>query len=114
MYSDNTTNEFHIDLEDCEPQVLIPNSFSPNGDNLNERWFPEFWAASGIYTSIHWEIRNDDGIILYETNDLSDPGWDGTLSNGNRAPHGYYMYYINYATVTEENNIRTGHLELIR
>lgn len=95
-------------MSTCSPQIYVPTSFTPNGDGTNEYWFP-VWKN---IEAMHWEIRTKDGIRIFETDDPYDK-WDGRLSNGNSAPAGYYMYYINYSTLTETNIILTGHIEKI-
>jgi len=109
-YSSLSTGPLQIEiyLEEYIPTMYVTNSFSPNSDGLNDIWRPLY---SGI-TSIHWEIRDSEGVKVFSTNELGE-GWDGTYQNQNM-PSGFYLYYINYSTLTTENNILTGSLELIR
>ncbi len=110
-YSSLSTGPLQIEiyLEEYIPTMYVTNSFSPNSDGLNDTWRPIY---SGI-TSIHWEIRDSEGVKVFSTNDLGSSGWDGTYQNV-PLPSGFYLYYINYSTLTTENNILTGSLELIR
>ncbi len=105
----NTIDTLHFSILSCNPRVYAPTSFTPNGDFKNDEWFP-VW---NYIESMHWEIRTEDGIKIFETDDKYEK-WDGSLLNGISAPAGYYMYYINYTTLTETNVILTGHIELLR
>jgi gliding motility-associated-like protein len=54
--------------------VFVPNSFTPNDDNLNEKFGPVMRGAK----SFNFSIYNRWGEKLFETSDL-DKGWDGTF-----------------------------------
>lgn len=72
-----------------EPSTLyVPNSFTPNGDNLNDVFKPVF----GNYKHISIWISNRHGHIIWESSNLND-AWDGTV-NGVRVPIGTYQYYL--------------------
>lgn len=106
--NDIDTLRFYAD--ECTPRVYVPTSFTPEGNLINDTWYP-VWNN---IRAMHWEIRTEDGIKIFETDDMQDGEWNGELPNGSQAPPGYYMYYINYSTLTETNIILTGHIELIR
>jgi gliding motility-associated-like protein len=110
-YSSDSTGSLQIEiyLEDYYPVIYITNSFTPNSDGLNDKWKPLY----SVITSIHYEVRDNEGIKLFSTDDLESGGWDGKY-NDVAMPSGFYLYYINYSTLTTENNILTGSLELIR
>lgn len=96
------------------PVVYVPTSFTPFDNAINDNWRPvlnDYWN-NGI-TGIYYEIRDNEGVKLFSTDDEQNPGWDGTYK-GIDMPSGFYLYYINYTTLTSENNILTGSLELIR
>ncbi len=75
----------------CEPQVYVPNAFTPNGDVVND-FFKVY--AQGV-DSFHVTIYSRWGNVLYESD---SPGfrWDGR-SNGQMMPIGSYTYRINYS-----------------
>ncbi len=105
--------QIFVTIQNCIPAVYIPSSFSPNSDNVNDTWIPFFndWWNNGV-TGVLYEIRDNEGVKLFST-DNRYKGWDGTYQ-GTQMPSGFYLYYINYSTLTTENNILTGSLELIR
>jgi gliding motility-associated-like protein len=104
----------YINVENCKPYFFYPpNSFTPNDDYLNDFWRPTFGGPSKNYTSIYYEVRDNEGVKLFSTNEIQSDGWNGKYK-GVPMPSGFYLYYINYSTLTTENNILTGSLELIR
>ena len=87
----------------CEgSQVFIPNTFTPDGDNLNDKLI---LRATGIKLVKHFIIFNRWGEIVFEKNNFppNEPnfGWDGKV-NGRMSSSGVYVYI---AEVVCENNI---------
>ncbi len=113
--SSNTLGNIHIfmGVNICTPLVFVPSSFTPNSDFVNDNWKPvcTSYFNYGI-TETLYEVKDNEGIKLFST-DNRNQGWDGTYKGANM-PSGFYLYYINYSTLTHENNILTGSLELIR
>ncbi|MEQ9187878.1 MAG: gliding motility-associated C-terminal domain-containing protein, partial [Cryomorphaceae bacterium] len=95
-----------------KPQYLtyIPNSFSPDGDRVNDFWAPSVFVHSDYRLTIfdRW------GRVLFKSNDPSS-GWNGRENNdGPPCPIGTYTYDI---FVTDEDGkpyVYTGRLNLIR
>jgi gliding motility-associated-like protein len=58
--------------------IYIPNTFSPNGDGMNDRFYPR---GKGLYTIRALRIFNRWGEIVFEQSNFNpnDPsmGWDG-------------------------------------
>ncbi len=75
---------------DC--YMSIPNVFTPNGDGVNDYFFPRQLLTRGV-TSFTMNIYNRWGQLLYETNAIDGKGWDGTLNNVPQ-PAGVYVYVI--------------------
>lgn len=85
--ADTATHEVRVREE---MRFYVPNSFSPNGDGLNDVFRPEGSEISeeGYTLSIYsrW------GELVYMTHNLSD-GWDGTVK-GRKVEGGSVMRYI--------------------
>jgi gliding motility-associated-like protein len=71
--------------------IEIPNVFTPNGDNLNDTYFPKF----RFITSLQLQVMNKWGELIYRSRGLDDIGWDGTVA-GQKAPEGVYVYKLSY------------------
>ena len=65
----------------------IPNVFTPNGDDINDRLVAK---TSGLVEKVDFKIFNRYGTLIFQT---SEPkiNWDGTY-NGNIVSPGVYFY----------------------
>ena len=72
-----------------EYAFFLPNSFTPNGDGVND-----YWEILGLqdYPSHRLEIYNRLGIKLYETINYKND-WNGTY-NGVKVDNGTYFYQL--------------------
>jgi gliding motility-associated-like protein len=73
---------------------FVPNSFSPNGDGMNDVFYVR---GKGLNMVQSISIFNRWGQVIFERRDFppNDPavGWDGTF-NGRPAPMDTYIYLI--------------------
>jgi gliding motility-associated-like protein len=69
---------------------VVPNTFSPNGDGINENWTIQYLES---YPDCKIQVFNRDGQPVYETHGYSTPGWDGRYK-GQVLPFGTYYYVI--------------------
>ena len=69
--------------------IKIPNAFSPNGDNINDKWI-----IDGLidYKNCSVEVFSRSGQIVFHSIGYNQP-WDGTR-NGKPLPMGTYYYFI--------------------
>lgn len=82
-----------------EPEIKVPNIFTPNGDNNND--FFELTVTN--YTKIEFTIVNRWGNEVYSDSGLN-PKWDGKLKSGTTAPNG--VYFVKY-TITNITGDKT-------
>ncbi len=88
-------DDIFVTFEPCEPQIYMPNVFSPNADGFNDDLYP-----MGInYELVSFRIYNRWGALLHDG--LSP--WDG--KHKNRTLDGMYIYNIQFL------NIRSGDIE---
>ena len=92
-------------------QIFIPNSFTPNGDGIND-----LFSVTGSNV-VDYEIRIFDrwGKQVFHSKDIKEK-WNGN-SQGNEYQKGpeVYNYIIIYKGVKEEDAIkRTGNITVIR
>lgn len=85
------------------PRVYIPNAFTPNGDGLNDEFFPvTSFVEIQDYIFI---IYNRRGQKIFETTDKLAT-WDGKVK-GETAPTGIYGYYFS-VTLPQGNSFEKG------
>jgi gliding motility-associated-like protein len=74
-------------------QDVVPNVFTPNGDNIND-----VFRLDGIinycYDSINVQIFNRWGQLVYESN-ATDFMWDGKNTKGKEVADGAYFVILN-------------------
>ena len=85
------------------PDVIIPNVFSPNGDGIND----EFLILYTGKEDFELKVQDRWGRLVFEA-DGSQDGWNGTVGNS-EAPVGVYFYALK---VGEEEY--TGNVTLLR
>ncbi|MCA6364236.1 MAG: gliding motility-associated C-terminal domain-containing protein [Bacteroidetes bacterium] len=92
-----------------EAMLFMPNSFTPNGDGLNDR----FTGTVEGLTEYHLLIFNRWGDLIFETFDPA--GWDGAYAT-NMAQNEVYVYRLSYKSTCTGNapQTRLGHVVLIR
>ena len=90
-------NILELENLDCS-QLLVPNVFSPNGDNIND-----LLQISNLYIVdelLQFRIFDRWGSIVYQ-NSGPQSYWDGTNTTGD-SPIGMYSYQIIYTCGGEE------------
>ncbi|MEN9444977.1 MAG: hypothetical protein RIS47_1868 [Bacteroidota bacterium] len=89
----------------CEPQLVAPNIFSPNGDGTND----EFRITGDNVRVYRIEIFNRWGRLIYESDEI-DSGWDGRVGN-ELAPSGTYFWVATYGNAYAKKTAK-GHMML--
>lgn len=88
--------------------VYLPNTFTPNGDGINEL----FDAKTPELTFVSCAIYNRWGERVY-SEERGFSGWDGTY-NGKRCPDGIYQVVVVYIDCLGVNVQLNGHVNLLR
>ena len=91
-----------------DPACWIPNSFTPNGDNLNDY----FELKGGSLKTFEINIYNRWGEHLFTSNSLKQ-SWDGKF-HGVESPEDLYVYVVKYWGFDNVLQSRTGEIHLIR
>lgn len=94
----------------CET-LLVPTAFSPNGDNINDRWQPVALSYDEI---LRLEVFDRWGKLRYsyQKGGNNPSYWDGT-DKGTLAEIGVYVYYVE-AVCSEKILTQKGNFTLIR
>jgi gliding motility-associated-like protein len=69
--------------------IKIPNTFTPNGDGINDQWV---MANISSPNNFFVEIFTATGQMVYRKVGYNSP-WDGTI-NGKKLPSGTYYYVV--------------------
>ena len=72
-----------------------PNSFTPDGNNVNEVWIPVF-SSPDYVDRYNLEIYNRWGELIFATDQVTQ-GWNGMVDNsGNIAQDGIYTWKLSF------------------
>jgi gliding motility-associated-like protein len=96
-----------ITAEGQQAELYVPNSFSPNGDGLNELFLPKGYGIEYVEVSIF----NRWGEVVFQTIGL-ESGWDGTHLN-RKVANGVYTYHIKGRDTNGSKFTRMGRVTLI-
>ena len=89
--------------------IYIPNSFTPNGDGINDEF--KIFAADG-YSFHKFVIYNRWGTLVFSAKDVND-SWKG-LWNGEPQPPGAYVYYLEIKKSNGKKLVKKGTITLLR
>ena len=103
--------------------VQVPNSFSPNGDGVNDflkvltnvdadNNYTNGFAEGGAIAEIDFRIYNRYGILVFKTSDPHE-GWDGTFKGKPENPASF-VYTIDYRLINGRSSNLKGNVTLFR
>jgi gliding motility-associated-like protein len=89
-----TTDDISITLKCDNGQAFIPNTFTPNGDGSNDRFFV---SGKGIRVITRFMVYDRWGELVFTAQNIpinnDRLGWDGTFKGLPLSPN-VYVYYI--------------------
>ncbi|WP_304529282.1 DUF7948 domain-containing protein [Brumimicrobium oceani] len=88
--------------------IYVPNSFTPDGDGINDNFFVE----GGNIKEFHLLIFDRWGEVLFESFDMN-AGWNGTYGN-KVCQDGTYVWKIVYEDLENNKKELVGHVNLLR
>ena len=113
VYYHYVTNEFGCTAVDSvsisvleETELFIPNTFTPNGDGVNDLWVIR---TINQYPTSNIEIFSRWGVQLYQKKNGVIP-WDG-VSDGKVLPTGTYFYVLK---LTPDSKPISGSISIVR
>jgi gliding motility-associated-like protein len=95
---------------DCDPQIFIPNVFSPNGDGVNDVWEVIVDPSLDI-SRIECRIFDRWGNTVYGTKALPI-AWDGSV-RGKYVQPGVYVYMLLINSVGSKRHLFSGDLTIV-
>lgn len=87
--------------------VYIPNSFTPNGDGLNDH----FGAYGEAIREFKLQVFSRWGEMIFETNNITTR-WDGTFE-GVKVPLGTYAYRMSAKGITGGQTEKNGTVTVV-
>jgi gliding motility-associated-like protein len=97
-----------------EGSYFFPNTFSPNGDGMNDYFYPR---GSGLYNIQSLTIFNRWGQIVFQRKNFpansETLGWDGTF-NDKPAPMDAYVYVAEVICNNAQVVVLHGNVTLVR
>ncbi|MGB0850556.1 MAG: gliding motility-associated C-terminal domain-containing protein, partial [Bacteroidia bacterium] len=113
--SNGDTSYSNIAYISGDGKIYAPNSFSPNGDGLNDKFrFETLFitnAKTEQYADFEFQIFNRWGQIVYQSTDLHTP-WDGSYQNKIVKP-GIYHYKVKFTDGKEKRYHKVGIIHVI-
>lgn len=107
--ADTATREICIDPDIT---LYVPNAFTPDGDGVNDFFFPK---GEGIdWSTFHMLIFDRWGNRIYETRDIGKP-WDGSANGGSElAQQDVYAWKISVKDFKGADHRASGHVSLLK
>lgn len=94
-----------------EQIFYIPNTFTPNGDGVNQTW--KVYMGGYDFSNYDLSVYNRWGELIWQTTDVNSE-WDGTYK-GNKVSDGIYTWsLVTKDIVTDKKYYYNGHLNIIR
>lgn len=116
LYTVVITNQYNCSITDSAlvypsqlcPEIYVPNAFTPDGDGINEYFYPE------IYDVIIQEFYVFDrfGEVIYEAYD-NNAKWDGTFQS-NPVKTDVYPWKVVYRTADGNVHTKHGHVSVLK
>lgn len=105
-----------IRIEVIKRNIWFPNAFSPNGDQINDLFFP--YIEEGSFNQIrNFQIFDRWGNQVFEKRSIAPDqihlGWDGN-SNGNKVLPGVYVYVLQLEWKNGDLQLFSGDVTLLR
>ncbi|MDG1517720.1 MAG: gliding motility-associated C-terminal domain-containing protein [Flavobacteriales bacterium] len=100
--------------EDCPSHVWLSNSFTPDGDGLNEKWIIKGRSIQTVEVLVY----NRWGELIWEGHSLGE-FWDGThMRYAREVQQDVYVYHLKYTYVNisggVESKSRIGTITMLR
>lgn len=105
-------------IQDCnqlpvvEPIINIPNTFSPNGDGINDLWYVDLINN----VNVSYTIYNRWGTVIKqnEINTQTFVQWDGRTTSGEQVSVGVYYYVLEYVDKKGDKIKKQGYISLFK
>lgn len=100
---------YFMSTECAEPYIFVPKAFTPNGDDNNDR----FIVRGANIKELHFIVWDRWGEKVYETNDITALGWDGTYRGKESTPDSY-AWYLEVTCGNGATYVKKGDVTLLK
>ncbi|GAB4147513.1 MAG: hypothetical protein Fur0041_21490 [Bacteroidia bacterium] len=83
-----------VDVSNNQPDPVVPNVFTPNGDGINDSLII---ANMEECTPFIFEVYDRWGVQLFRTEHPANVFWDGKAPNGKKVTEGVYFWILTSA-----------------
>jgi gliding motility-associated-like protein len=84
-----------------EPDLFIPNVFTPNGDGINDQFLIQYSGKERF----NLRIFDRWGVLVYVNEGNPSKGWEGNMQSGVQASEGIYYYTLEVGEKAYNGNI---------
>jgi len=99
------------EVETVGHKVYTPNSFTPNGDGVNDEFFPNLIGVDEDFYKFY--VFNRWGDLIFQTDKVAE-GWDG-MHKDKLAKQDVYVWKVVTRTISNQERItQIGHVTLLR
>jgi gliding motility-associated-like protein len=105
-----STSSVEIVFEDCSAFIYMPTSFTPNGDGIND----EYWPIASNVKSFELSVYDRWGRTVFQSNSIDDPWLGNTLDGRYFVPNGQYNYHLICTTDSGNAIERSGYITVVR
>lgn len=93
--------------------VYVPNTFTPNGDEHNQLFYPVFSGFDFDRNGYSFQVFNRWGEVVFQSKNFQE-GWDGN-HKGEQSLPGTFSWKISYSgNIIREVKEVVGHVNLVR
>ncbi|MEO6730987.1 MAG: PKD domain-containing protein [Ferruginibacter sp.] len=108
------SDSINVFVECKYANILMPNAFTPNNDNLNDTYFP---VTRGIKSITKFAIYNRQGQLIYEVRNVpansKSFAWNGDFK-GQYQPAAAYVFVLEVLCEVGQTITKTGSFLLLR
>ena len=103
------TDMINVNVFNIDPDMYVPNVFTPNGDGKNDIFRP---ILIGMKELKYFRVYNRFGQLLYSTGEIGK-GWDGTFAGRGQDP-ATYVWMAEGVTFKGDTKFKKGSVILVR
>jgi gliding motility-associated-like protein len=105
-----SVDSLHVLFEDCSVAIYMPTSFTPNGDGIND----QYWPSVSNVDAYDLKIFDKWGRLLFHSNDPAAPWLGDSIQGASYVANGVYNFLLVCRIDRGKVIERRGHITVIR